>query len=433
MTVGGEVIGILRFLSKTARQFQGDEIEFAAALAERCGVALENAAAYEKQERQLSYFKALNEIGKAVNAGLSLREVLDFMVQKLPAVMKVKGCTIRLMNQRLGRLELMAASGLSKAYLSRGSIDDEIGTHRALQGEPVAVGEVGRDERIGYRCEAEEEGIHSILAVPIIVQGNIIGVLRLLSDAPRDFDDVEIAFTAAAAEHGGIAIRNAENLEKIQKLLTELEQHEEFLHQVVDGMGQDLLVLEASGRTAMANKSFTHRRGYNEQHFIGMPYSEAAPFLRPEIFPWDRIRQSTKPHIFTAELGGEAQQSLEITASPVFIYGGDKADFVIVTMRDVTDKERLRREQLERTRLEGVLEMAGAVSHEVNSPLFSALGTAELLKEDLADNVLLSQDVDVIIKNLKTISELTKRIAGITSYEAMEYAGGTKIVDISKA
>lgn len=434
VTVRGEVIGILRFLSKKPRQFTEAELEFAGALAEHCGVAIENAKAYENQQRQLLYFKALNDIGKAVNAGLSLREVLDVMVTKLPEATAVKGCTIRLLNSRIGRLELMASSGLSKQYLRRGDIDDEIATHHALQGEPVVIFDAVRDRRIEYNREAEAEGIKSILAVPIIVQGAIIGVLRLLSDTQRQFSDAEVAFTAAAAEHGGIAIRNAENMEKIQKLLTELEQHEEFLNQVVDGMGQELVVLEASGRVAMVNKAFCIARGEDEQHFIGIAAEEVLPFLGDTIPSFEGFKRRSEPHVAAVEqAAGEESRHMEMTASPVSIYGGDMADFVIITMRDVTDREKLQQEHLERTRLEGVLEMAGAVSHEVNTPLFSALGTAELLREDVADNEMLAGDVETIIKNLKTISELTKRIAGITSYETLQYAGGVKIVDIRKA
>lgn len=66
--VRGEIKGILRLLSRTRRDFDPDELEFAAAVAEQCGIAIENARAYAEQERQISYFKALADIGKAINS-----------------------------------------------------------------------------------------------------------------------------------------------------------------------------------------------------------------------------------------------------------------------------------------------------------------------------------------------------------------------------
>ena len=76
--------------------------------------------------------------------------------------------------------------------------------------------------------------------------------------------------------------------------------------------------------------------------------------------------------------------------------------------------------------------MAGAAAHELNTPIFSALGTAQLVLDDLNDQQL-QHDLKTIIKNLNTVSELTKKMTRITKYEAKEYVGDTKIVDIQKA
>ena len=57
--------------------------------------------------------------------------------------------------------------------------------------------------------EKEEEGITSILCVPIKAQEDVIGVLRSYSGVPRDFAREEILLAAAIAHQGGLAIRNA--------------------------------------------------------------------------------------------------------------------------------------------------------------------------------------------------------------------------------
>ena len=120
-----KIAGVLRLLSKKPRQFKNNEIEFIAALAEQCGIAIENARVYEEQNRQIRYLKSLEEIGKVINSTFQLQEVLDFIVAKIPEVMNLKGCTIRLLDPVKGHLDLVAASGLSEEYLGRGSIDDE--------------------------------------------------------------------------------------------------------------------------------------------------------------------------------------------------------------------------------------------------------------------------------------------------------------------
>jgi nitrogen-specific signal transduction histidine kinase len=117
---------------------------------------------------------------------------------------------------------------------------------------------------------------------------------------------------------------------------------------------------------------------------------------------------------------------IERTASPMLNDAG-KVEYVIEIIRDITAKRQLEQEHLERVKLQGVVELAGTVAHEINSPLFAALGTAQLLEEDL-DTSELSADVRTIIRNLKNIGELTRKMTTMTGFESRDYVGDTKIV-----
>ena len=218
--IRGQVAGILRLLAKTPRAYAPQEIEFAAALAEQCGIAIENARAYQEQERQISYFKALAEIGKAINSTHELDAILNLIVRRMPEVMKLKACTIRLIESTEGRLQLRAAYGLSRAYLDRGALDEELATHYILQGEPVVIPDATVDIHTIYHKAAKAEGVGSILAVPITVQEEPIGMMRLLTAEVRYFSAADINFAMAVAEQGGIAIQNAVNYQKMQDMLS---------------------------------------------------------------------------------------------------------------------------------------------------------------------------------------------------------------------
>jgi GAF domain-containing protein len=213
--IRGKVSGVLRLLSRTHREFTQEEIEFTAALAEQCGIAIENARAYDEQKKQINYFKAVCEISKTINATYELDQILDLIVKRLPEVMHLKACTIRLYEPSQGRLELKAAYGLSKSYLERGPLDDELATHYILQGEPVVIPDATVDIHTIYHKEAATEGVGSILAVPITVRDEPIGMLRLLTGEVRSFSGMDINFALAVAEQGGIAIQNAINYHKI--------------------------------------------------------------------------------------------------------------------------------------------------------------------------------------------------------------------------
>lgn len=210
----GKVIGVIRLLSGWPRNFTTGEIAFASSLAEQCGTAIENARMYERQYREIKYLKAIQDISKAISSTLNVREVLAMIVKMIPGIMNTKAATIRLLDSSGKKLELVASHGLSEKYLNRGPVDAEDSISVALVGKPVAIHDATTDSRIAYRDEAKEEGIKSILVVPIVVRGKIIGIMRLLTDEHRDFSQDEIDFAVALAEQGGIAIENARMYEK---------------------------------------------------------------------------------------------------------------------------------------------------------------------------------------------------------------------------
>ncbi len=212
--IRGEVGGVLRLLSRSPRRFDAEELEFAGALGAQCGIAIENARAFAERERQLNYFKAVCEIARAIHSAERLEEIVQRIVRRLPEVMGLKACTIRLFDPRAGRLDLKAAHGLSQAYLERGALDEEPATYYLLQGEPVVIPDATADVHTRYHREAAQEGIRGILAVPIGVGEETLGILRLLSAEVRYFSEHDIQFALAVAEQAGIAVRNALGREK---------------------------------------------------------------------------------------------------------------------------------------------------------------------------------------------------------------------------
>jgi GAF domain-containing protein len=207
--IRGRVKGILRLLTRAPRSFGRAEIDFVAALGEQCGIAIENARVFKEQQQQLNYFKAIYEIGRTINSTYELDKILDLIVTRLPAVMNLKAATVRLIEPRKGTLELKAAHGLSKSYLQRGPLDEELATYYLKQGEPVIIPDARKDMHTLYHKEAASEGIGSILAVPVTVQDEIIGILRLLTSEIRYFSAADIQFAMAVAEQSGVAIQRA--------------------------------------------------------------------------------------------------------------------------------------------------------------------------------------------------------------------------------
>ena len=114
-----------------------------------------------------------------------------------------------LLDESSHRLELAASQGLSQKYLEKGPLYADRSIADASRGEPVLVENAPADDRVQYRQEAREEGIASILSVPMVMRGQFIGVLRIYTSEARRFSQNEMDLILAIAEIGAIAIENA--------------------------------------------------------------------------------------------------------------------------------------------------------------------------------------------------------------------------------
>jgi len=173
------------------------------------------------------YFIALFETGKAVHSSLDLDEVLQELVRNSAAALGARAAALRLLDLPGRALELRAQHGLSRDYLEKGPVlvEESDLDRQALRGEPVVITDVRQDYRFQYPEEAAEEGILSVLCVPVMLNDQGIGVLRVYSSDARCFDQGEKELLTAMATLGAIAIRNAERFGQVRSDLASLENY----------------------------------------------------------------------------------------------------------------------------------------------------------------------------------------------------------------
>lgn len=106
---------------------------------------------------------------------------------------------------------------------------------------------------------------------------------------------------------------------------------------------------------------------------------------------------------------------------------------LMVRIKSVLTQEKLKKELIEKEKLEGVLEMAGAICHEVRQPLQVLYAYMEIIKDATAENMLSNDDIEKIKGQLQRLNEITIKISRIRKYESLDYLEGVKIIDIDKA
>ena len=157
-------------------------------------------------KKQLLNYETLLKVSKAISHSKDPEEVILMTVDSIKTALQAKGCTLFLMNRQTNDLEVAASFGLSDRYLNKGPLSAFRSIAQTLEDGPVAVYDITDDPRIQYPEEARQEGISSILSVPVMASGHIIGALRVYTAEPWEFDMDDISFVQAMAAMAGMAI-----------------------------------------------------------------------------------------------------------------------------------------------------------------------------------------------------------------------------------
>ena len=180
-----------------------------------------------KKER---YYRSLYEIAAAINSVRDPESVLDSIVRTVSEALEAKGGSIMLLSPDRKVLLHTAAYGLSDWYVRKGPVSADRSISQALEGKPVAILNAAGDERVQYRDQARQEGIASMLSVPISFKGDVVGVMRVYAAKQHYFTRSEMYFVQEVANLGAIALERARELEQC---FTEVDKLEESRRQFV--------------------------------------------------------------------------------------------------------------------------------------------------------------------------------------------------------
>jgi signal transduction protein with GAF and PtsI domain len=162
----------------------------------------------KKLERKF-YLKHFRAICHAISTYEDLNVLTSHLAEGTSRRFKAKGCNIMLLDERDNQLHTVSSYGLSENYLYKGPVlmDEK---HCAIcKGEPVLVEDMQNDPRVQYPEAAANEGIVSMLSIPIKCRESVIGVIRIYNNEYMVIHDEDIETLCVMSEHLGLVIENS--------------------------------------------------------------------------------------------------------------------------------------------------------------------------------------------------------------------------------
>jgi PAS domain S-box-containing protein len=225
----------------------------------------------------------------------------------------------------------------------------------------------------------------------------------------------------------------------------ELRSTKEFLERLIDSTVDAIIAADMRGRLILFNQGAERLFGYRARDVIGKRpvwdlYEEGGAkqimrMLRATSYGGVGRLEQTRREIRIAS--GEIVP-VSMTASVV--YEGDRE---VATVGILTDlRERIRMEQrlldaqqkLQLSEKQAlVAELAGAAAHELNQPLTSIMGYAQLIERQSDKQAAHLRAVGVILAEAERMASIVKKIGKITKYETTDYVGSARMLDLERA
>ena len=174
---------------------------------------------YEQQ------IKALSKISKAIASELYLEDILRLIVAVTAQVMGSNICSLMLLDEKTKELIIRATQSISEEYNKKPplKIGEGIAGKAVLEKKPIVIYEVLKEKDYKFKDIAKRDGLVSLLCVPMMVKGKVIGVLNLYTSKPHKFTQNEINILTAVANQAALVIENTELMVRTKVIQEELE------------------------------------------------------------------------------------------------------------------------------------------------------------------------------------------------------------------
>jgi signal transduction histidine kinase len=163
-------------------------------------------------ERRVEELAILNEMSTRLSSTLDLDEVLTLIMERINAVLKVEAGSLLLIDDETGELVFQIALGEKAEGVKpiRLPMGQGIAGHVAQSGEPLMISDAQEDHRHFREVDVTTDFLtRSMLCVPMIFKGKVIGVIEIMNKLEGDFTESDLTLLNSIATYAAIAIENA--------------------------------------------------------------------------------------------------------------------------------------------------------------------------------------------------------------------------------
>jgi PAS domain S-box-containing protein len=403
-----QVLGVLEVLYTDGREITNKDVALLQLITPHAATAISHAQLFERSQQVMNLLEVINDRGAAVssvstaviNAGHNLKKMSDETLMRTVAALRLMAGKVFLSEQEGEALVARSVYGLP---------DDDPGLTR-IAAHCASVRQTILLQNMSVFAWAKdivqwltEQRMGALVAVPLIAENEVVGVLEAIAPLGRNFDTGELDTLHIITGQLALGVSNA-------RMFSRIRAEQQQISAILGGSGDVIIGLDAAGHIQVANPAAERALGFAMIDSVGKPLSEVTLNVALNAAVDNAIKaQQAQPVGFEIQLANDAY--LFCNLSPIVDPAGRLTGWVAV-MQDITHFK-----ETERIKSDMIL----TASHDLRNPVNLTMGALDLLgkrtenltpvqKEALDLSLLGVHRIEALIKDLLDLERIERRV-----------------------
>ncbi len=340
----------------------------------------------------------INSMNKSKNFQSTSKIIFDFVEKLVPCNMTV----IYKINKERKDLEVVSCRG-SDVNKMKKRVAFKIGEGCvgwvAKEKKALIIEDVMDSNEIQVRQFYDEDPIiRSFLAVPLIVENRLVGILSVSYSKPYDYKENDVEMITIIASQGA----------SLLELNNKVNEAERFSSHILENINSGVIAIDEKYNIVVFNKAAEKITGYTATEVVGKNILDNPMKLNKD--DWHIVESYESEEIFferPAYLIRKDKQKVSIVLSTSILWNENgKKKGSITIFRDNTQIEQLQHQIMRTEKLAVVGRLTAGIAHEIRNPLLPIRTSTQLLLSKVDDQVLDSDS----IKLINIINEESERL-----------------------